>query len=444
MNQELRNGQILNTLSSGQCTIEQLLGGCGQGEVYKVDLKGIKYALKWYYHDQATDMQRASLEKIIAKGAPTKQFLWPLMLVSSDNSKNFGYIMPLRNPDYKSIIDLMKRRIKPEVSFYTLATAGLELAYSYLQLHSKGLAYRDISFGNVFFNPHNGSIMICDNDNVSVDENKACGIYGTAKFMAPEIVRGDAVPSTQTDLFSLAVLLFYIFIMHHPLEGKKEIEIKCFDEPAMKKLYGIEPVFIFDPNNNSNVPISGFHDNAIAFWPIYPKFIKDLFIKSFTEGIKDAQNGRVRESEWRNNILKLRDSIFYCGTCGNENFYDIDLIKNNNGDYGTCWSCQKKLILPFRIKIGKTIVMLNHNSKLYEYHLIDDPRTYTPEHLPVAEISKHPTNPNIWGLKNLSKEKWVAINANDTTPKEIENGKSVKLEVGTKINFGKCEGEIKY
>jgi hypothetical protein len=60
------------------------------------------------------------------------------------------------------------------------------------------------------------------------------------------------VPSTQTDLFSLAVLLFYMFVMHHPLEGRKELAIKCLDLPAMKKLYGTEPLFIFDPSDDSN------------------------------------------------------------------------------------------------------------------------------------------------------------------------------------------------
>ena len=65
--------------------------------------------------------------------------------------------------------------------------------------------------------------------------------------MAPEIVRGEAKPTTESDLFSLAVLLFYMLMMHHPLEGKKESDIKAFDLPAMNKIYGLEPVFIFDP-----------------------------------------------------------------------------------------------------------------------------------------------------------------------------------------------------
>jgi hypothetical protein len=58
----------------------------------------------------------------------------------------------------------------------------------------------------------------------------------------------------------------------------------------MTKLYGAEPVFIFDPNDHSNEPVPGLHDNALAFWPIYPQFLRDLFIQSFTAGIRDPEN----------------------------------------------------------------------------------------------------------------------------------------------------------
>jgi len=89
-------------------------------------------------------------------------------------------------------------------------------------------------------------------ENVTVDGEGEAFVDGTPRFMAPEIVRGEAKPSTQTDLFSLAVLLFYLFMMHHPLNGKREWEIHCLDLPAMRKLYGTEPVIIFDPNGNSD------------------------------------------------------------------------------------------------------------------------------------------------------------------------------------------------
>jgi serine/threonine protein kinase len=349
----------------------------------------------------------------------------------------FGYVMPLRDSRYKSIVDLMKRRIEP--TFRALATSGLELSHSYLQLHSKGLCYRDISFGNVSFDPDSGDIMIGDNDNVAVDEQARSSVLGTPRFMAPEVVRGEAMPSTQTDLFSLSVLLFYMLMVHHPLEGKKELAIKCLDLPAMTKLYGTEPVFIFDPKDNSNEPVPGYHDNALAFWPIYPQFVRNLFTQAFTDGIRDPQNGRVRESEWRAAMARLRDSIIYCSSCGMENFYDPDVLKQT-GRAGSCWSCKSDIQLPPRIRIGKNVIMLNYDTKLFPHH-IDEQRLYDFSQ-PVAEVARHPTNQSIWGLKNLSQDKWVATSAEGKV-KDVESGRSLTIAVGTTINFGKSEGEIR-
>jgi serine/threonine protein kinase len=210
-------------------------------------------------------------------------------LASEDKLPAFGYIMPLREPRYKGVVDLMKARMDP--SFRALATAGFELANNFLQLHSKGLCYRDISFGNVFLDPNADEILICDNDNVAVDGAFRGGILGTPRFMAPEIVRGESLPNIQSDLFSLAVLLFYMFMVHHPLEGRRELAIHSFDLPAMTKLYGKEPLFIFDPDDRSNEPVRGYHDNALDSWPIYPQFIRDLFIKAFKRGVQDPNHG---------------------------------------------------------------------------------------------------------------------------------------------------------
>lgn len=52
----------------------------------------------------------------------------------------------------------------------------------------------------------------------------------------------------------------------------------------------------------------------------------------------------------------------------------------------------------------------------------------------IAIVTQHPSNPNIWGRKNLS---------NDGLVKDMETGRSVTLGAGIKINFGKAEGEIR-
>jgi hypothetical protein len=59
----------------------------------------------------------------------------------------------------------------------------------------------------------------------------------------------------------------------------------------------------------------------------------------------------------------------------------------------------------------------------------------------LAEVTRHPTNPNVWGLKNTSLSKWVCTLA-DRTVREVEPGKNVPLGHGVKIQFGKVEGEI--
>jgi serine/threonine protein kinase len=341
--------------------------------------------------------------------------------------------MPLRDPRFRGIVDMMKRRIEP--SFRALATAGLELSHSYLQLHSKGFCYRDISFGNAFFDPASGEILICDNDNVAVDNQSRSGVYGTPRFMAPEIVRGDAVPSTQTDLFSLAVLLFYMFMMHHPLEGKKELAIKCLDLPAMKKLYGTEPVFIFDPADDSNAPDPNHQRNPLVFWAIYPKFLRELFTRGFTEGISDPQHGRVRESNWRGAMVRLRDAIIYCAHCNAENFHDAG---ESDGE-SRCWSCRRQLHLPPRVRLGRNFVMLNHDTQLFVHH-VDEEKKYDFSQA-VAAVTRHPSDPSVWGLKNLSDGTWSTTNRNGEI-KDVSPGRSVTLAVGTRINFGHIEGEI--
>jgi eukaryotic-like serine/threonine-protein kinase len=438
MNQILRPGQTVQADASGAaCLVGQFLGAGGQGEVYRAEIGGKPVALKWFFPHIATSELRASIELLTESGPPNEKFLWPIEMTYAEGVAGFGYIMPLRDARFKGIVDLMKRRIEP--SFRALATAGLELSHSYLQLHSKGLCYRDISFGNVFFDPSTGDILIGDNDNVAVDAQAKSSVLGTPRFMAPEVVRGEALPGTQTDLFSLAVLLFYMLTVHHPLEGKKELSIKCLDLPAMTKLYGTEPVFIFDPQDRSNEPVPGYHDNAIAFWPIYPEFLRSLFIKAFTDGIRDPRHGRVRESEWRAAMVRLRDSIVYCSHCGMENFYDADALKNA-GQSGSCWSCKREIQLPPRIRIGKSVIMLNHDTKLFPHH-IDEQRLYEFSK-PVAEVVRHPSNPSIWGLKNLSQDKWVTTSAEGAV-KDVEHGRSLTIAIGARINFGKAEGEIR-
>jgi serine/threonine protein kinase len=266
-------------------------------------------------------------------------------------------------------------------------------------------------------------------------------ILGTPDFMAPEVVRQEVLPSIETDKFSLAVMLFYLFLIDHPLKGQIETAFRIFDLPAREKLFGKEPVYVFDPNDQSNRPVPGVHDNAIAFEKVYPTFLKKLFEKAFTTGLKDPKNGRVTENEWKAAMVRLRDSIFYCRHCGAENFYDPDNPPPAVGRAVPCWACHKDIVLPFRIRIDKAVIMLNHDTSLYLHHM--DAGKRFDFSTPVGEVVQHPKDPTIWGLRNRMKSKWV-FTAPDGTLKDVEPGRSVPFATGIKVNFGTADGEIRY
>ncbi|WP_289059189.1 protein kinase [uncultured Mesotoga sp.] len=434
MGQLLKEKQRLNVENSGMtCEIMSFLGGGGQGEVYKAKLDGREVAVKWYhpnYLDNDPEL-RNRLEKLIKNGAPNDRFLWPMDLVTSqDDSKSFGYIMELRESRFKSLIDLMKRRVEPKL--HVLTIVGFELAFNFRELHTRGLCYRDISFGNVFFDPKNGEVRICDNDNVDVNGAEGA-IGGTPRFMAPEIVRGEALPTTSTDLFSLSVLLFYILMSSHPLEGSNEASIHSFDLHAQRQLYGTNPIFIYDPENTSNRPDPNFHKNAIECWQIYPGFIKDMFTRAFTEGLRNP-GSRIMEGEWRKAFVSLRDSVYYCSNCGEENFRDFESTET-----AACWSCKKQTKTPMSIVIEKNRIAITRDMRLYPHHLDRDSEFNFSK--PQAEVARHPTDPNKWGIKNLSSTAWTA-KAPDGNELGIDPGRSISIVPGTKINFGNKEGEI--
>lgn len=439
MEGQLKIGTELISECGNKYRVEKMLGAGGQGEVYDVSCGSRHYALKWYFKASATELQKKTLDKLIEKGSPTKAesqdiFLWPQDLIFNKSGEPFGYIMDLRGKQFKGIVDLMKCRTSP--SFYHLILACFNLTKGYLKLHEQGFQYRDISFGNAFFDPDTGDVRICDNDNVTPNGAKEGGVRGTPRFMAPEIVRGEAEPSRNTDLFSLAVLLFYMMMVSHPLEGAQEAKIKCMDPPAMLKLYGTDPIFIFDPNNNKNRPVKGYHDNALIYWDIYPQYIKDLFIQSFTVGLNTPAK-RVTEKQWLDAFTMLLGGIVICQNCGVENFFD----ETKAMDEHHCWNCKRIIKIGSRIVIGKgkkqIHIPITADTKLYSNYINGD---YDMKTI-IGEVAVNPKKPMMWGIRNKTDTNWTYIKA-DGTQIAVACEKAATIAKGVSINFGKITGSF--
>ncbi len=442
---EFQNGDKIKTESGGELEVIGKLGEGGQGVVYKVRYNGKEMALKWYFgfeDEEKADKFYSSLKSNIDKKAPTNAFLWPLEITekSEETAKDgrkrvcFGYLMELRPPEYKdfSAFLLAKERFS-EIGAVT--NAALRIIEGFRKLHQLGLSYQDLNDGNFFVNPQTGDVLICDNDNVS-EYGEASGIAGKCRYMAPEIVTGENKrPDKYTDRFSLAVVLYMMLFLNHPLEGKKTM-CPCITEEFERKFYGSEPVFVYDPDDDSNRPVRGVHVNEIKLWELYPKFVREKFQKAFSkkymtvEGAKD----RVNEQEWQAVFVKLRDATVRCPGCRNETFIDMEQLSCK------CIECGREFHRPPVLKVKKYNVALAPGRKIYACHVMEYDDDNFKDLKGEAVMSK--STPPVLGLKNLSGRTWE-LTLPDGSPRTCENGQATKLVRGLKIKFeNNTTGEI--
>ena len=429
----LADGQALMTVKGRPGRVGALLGAGGQGEVYHVTVEGLPFALKWYHrHYVALDVGlRTRLERTIRRGAPTPDFLWPLDLVEIPGSGSFGYVMPLRSDHFRTMRDLIApppRRL--DLTLADRADVCLQLANAFLELHAGGFCYQDINFGNFFLEPNTARVLICDNDNVNIDGADA-SIYGARKFMAPEVVRRERLPDSRTDLFSMAVLFFYTLLGWHPLDGKREHSAALLDPDTEHRLYGTEPLFLFDPTDFSNGPVAGFHDPIVARWNCLNAELRALFTRSFREGLHDP-SARVLETEWRAPLQAVIDATFACGACGYE--HAADWRGERLSGPAACLACGGPAGAPDGLRLGRRMIGLSLG------------RRVPGEALGLrggegALVEAHPTRPELTGLRNLTDAPWQAtLPGGQVQP--VAAGQAVRLMPGLRIDFGKQTGAV--
>ena len=398
------------------------LGGGTQGQVFAVELgapgSGERLALKWYFPSCiARDPElRARLRQSIGLGAPNGDFLWPLALLEPQDAhlSGFGYLMALRPDGFVGAH--LHAGGSLEISLQNVLKACFRLAEAFHQLHLKGLCYKDISLGNLFLEPGSGRILICDNDNVDIDGQGQGSVLGTPGFMAPEVLLGQARPGAASDLFSLAVLLFRLLSRHDPFRGARELAIRCLDEPARRRLYGEEALFIFDPVDAGNRPDPVEHSAALITWPIYPRSLQQLFEQSFGIGLRQPER-RTLTGQWKQALARCLDQRQLCPHCGQETFLDPDAERH-------CWSCGGALPKPIQLQLPHGRVVAAAGNELQPHHV--DALAGEAIDQPLALLVPHPSDPSLLGLRNLSQHTWQG---------QLSNGQQIALEPGRTCNL---------
>lgn len=397
--------------------VGQELGRGGEGIVLAlVDRHGQpSLALKWYHHHEP--WRRVLLEHLVDRGSPNDRYLWPRAMIYGPGD-SFGYVMDLRPAGYVPVSMLLKGKVERREE--QVLSLSLDVAQSFLALHLFGFCYRDVNYNNALFDPSTGRVLICDNDNVGVDSRSSSKVLGVPQFMAPEVIRGEVLPSRVTDHHSLAVLLFYLLLVAHPLEGLNvDSWHGLWDDDAKRHFYGHQPTFIFDPADVRNRPDPDIAAHVFEYWGCLPSVLRRHFLQAFTDGLHDPE-ARVQDSEWCDALLRARGELWKCPSCSRVDYLDCVVYRCRG--CGMAPSAVLKLN-GFRLVVSAlTEVTRNHLSLGF-----DDP---TP--LGTAEV--HPSRPDLIGLRNDTDAPWRAVDQAGVTH-WIEPGRRVRLTHGMRIEI---------
>ena len=428
--EELKKGKKLSLLNGDTVIIQSKLGEGGQGSVYSVGYNGKKFALKWYLPNYLRGLKPdcgrfyKNLVRNVEDGAPSPCFLWmQAVAVTGKHSKGFGYIMDLRPAGYYEFTRFIKAREK-FASTDAVIRAAINVVEAFQALHRSGKSYQDLSPGNFFIDKVTGDVLICDNDNVAPN-GTGLGVGGTPGYMAPEVILGKSAPNTDTDLFSLAVILFELFFLSHPLEGANCCRHPCLTPQIEKELYAVNPVFVCSKEDTSNAPVRGTCSNLMRLWPLYPEFVHDYFRRAFSKDALHDGAKRLSEKDWKEMLYVLQDSAVHCSHCGEMNF----AVKEGQKDL-KCAGCGRMLVVPYSLSINGFRIAVEKGKMLTEYHLSRGDRRKA-----VGEVAESKKTAGVFGLKNLSPDLWT-VRYPGKEEMYYANGKTVTLIPGTEIQIG--------
>lgn len=321
----------------------------------------------------------------------------------------------------------------------------LRLARAMRRLHAAGLAHSDLSYKNVLLAPTKGQICIIDVDGLVVPDRFPPEVVGTPDFIAPECVATShlpktdpqrALPSILTDRHALAVMIYTLLLLRHPLRGRK---VHAEDPGEDERLtMGEKALFIEHPSDDSNranpedakpteLP---WRDPKSLPYTVTGPYLKTLFDRAFIEGLHDPRR-RPTADEWEVALIKTVDLVQPCqnSSCQQQWFVFDNTTAPRCPFCGTPYRGQLPVINLYSRR-GDTFRSDNHrlmvysNQSLFAWHI---DRTIVPNER-LADQYKSRV-----GYFVLHQQRWFLVNERMPGLKDASTGDAIAL--GDKVEL---------
>lgn len=272
-----------------------------------------RFVVKLYH--QTDEWRQKTLEAVLGRfnavrGDPywEEVLCWPRAIVQRPS---LGVVLPRAPQGLKSIAGMLKKtwlRAHPEDlgHWHGRTALAIRLARAVRRLHMKGLCHSDISENNVFGNSSDGRAYLLDCDGLVVPGIARPVVRGTPKVMAPELVSNPHIePSVETDLHALAVLIYQLLLLRHPLEGPR---INDPDDVARddELSFGTRALYIEHPSDNSNQPRELPYSAGVV-----GEGLNSLMEQAFVTGLH-APKHRPLAGDWERELVRSLDRLVRC------------------------------------------------------------------------------------------------------------------------------------
>lgn len=237
--------------------------------------------------------------------------------------------------------------------------------------------------------------------------------YKLLCYMAPECIREGTLPDMISVRYLLAVLIFQLLTGgQHPLEGVGAIA-PVMSRRLEQRIYGTDPVFIFDSEKKENRPDPKIHYKAIRMWETFPDFIKDMFQRSFGEAAMRKPALRPSDADWMASLIRWQNLLIPC-SCG-------ALMSDQGTNEVRCKNCGETTTIPFRITFNRFRIPAVLGNRVYRCQ-VEESKGYDPVS-EVARIVVRGTDIHRLRIHNKSGDDWAAV----TTKGEIRIVKPLEM-----------------
>lgn len=218
------------------------LGKGGEGNVY--ELQNHPALVLKRYNEPPTKQKLQKLQLMATMRTPAIEAFaaWPIDVVDDGNG-GYGFVMKKLVgyvPLHHVFSPMDRKKMFADKGYNFLVHVARNVATAFHHLHEADLVVGDVNEGNILVSA-SGMIAFIDCDSFQVrhgDDYFFCEV-GVPRYTPPELLKKktfeNVVRTTNTDNFSMAILLFQLlFLGRHPFAGKNKSAGDMDEETAIR------------------------------------------------------------------------------------------------------------------------------------------------------------------------------------------------------------------